>query len=86
LFDALTGKLHYQQRIGSGTTGFSASTVIAGSAVYQTSEEGEVHVFETGTTYKPIGVSKLGEVTMASPAISDGTMFFRTRRHLVAVR
>ncbi len=85
VFDALTGKLHYQQRIGGGTTGFSASNVIAGSAVYQTSEEGEVYVFETGTQYKPLGMSKLGEITMASPAVSDGTLYFRTRRHLVAV-
>jgi outer membrane protein assembly factor BamB len=85
VFDALTGKLHYQQRIGGGTTGFSASNVIAGSAVYQTSEEGEVYVFETGTAYKPIGMSRLGEITMASPAVSDGTLYFRTRRHLVAV-
>jgi len=85
VFDALTGKLHYQQRIGGGTTGFSASTVIAGSAAYQTSEEGEVYVFETGPAYKPFGMSKLGEITMASPAISDGTLYFRTRRHLIAV-
>lgn len=73
------------QRIGGGTTGFSASTVIAGSAAYQTSEEGEVYVFETGPAYKPFGMSKLGEITMASPAISDGTLYFRTRRHLIAV-
>jgi outer membrane protein assembly factor BamB len=85
VFDALTGKLHYQQRIGGGTTGFSASTVAAGSAIYQTSEEGEVYVFEAGPAYKPIGMSKLGEITMASPAISDGVLYFRTRRHLIAV-
>jgi hypothetical protein len=30
-------------------------------------------------------VNPLGEVTMATPAISEGTMFFRTRGHLVAV-
>ncbi len=86
VFDAETGKLHYQQRIGGGTTGFSASTVLAGGLLYQTSEEGEVYVLEAGPQYKPVGMNKLGETTLASPAISDGTMFFRTRRHLVAVR
>jgi outer membrane protein assembly factor BamB len=85
VFDARTGKLHYQQRIGGGTTGFSASTVAAGSAIYQTSEEGEVYVFEAGAEYKPIGMNKLGEITMASPAISGGVLYFRTRRHLIAI-
>jgi hypothetical protein len=30
-------------------------------------------------------VSTLDEVTMATPAISEGTLYFRTRGHLIAV-
>jgi hypothetical protein len=33
-----------------------------------------------------VAVNPLGEVAMATPAISDGVMFFRTRNHLVAIQ
>jgi len=85
-YDALTGKLHYQQRLGAGTAGFSASPVIAGGLLYQTSEEGEVFVIETGPEFRLAAVNRLGEITLASPAVSEGTIYFRTRRHVVAVR
>lgn len=85
VFDAKSGKMHYQQRVGNGTTGFTASPVAAGGAIYQTSEEGEVYVIAAGTEYKLLGMNKLGEITMASAAISGDTMYFRTRRHVVAI-
>jgi len=31
-----------------------------------------------------IGINKMNETCMATPAISRGTLFFRTRHHLVA--
>ena len=32
-----------------------------------------------------LGINKMNETCMASPAISQGALFFRTRHHLVAV-
>jgi outer membrane protein assembly factor BamB len=84
-FDAKTGSLHYKQRLGTGRTGFTASPVAANGRLYFTSEEGTVFVVKTGKTFELIGTSNLGEECMASPAISRGTIYFRTRRHLVAV-
>ena len=45
-----------------------------------------MYVIKAGTAFEQLAVNPLGEVAMATPAISEGTMFFRTRGHLVAVR
>ena len=46
---------------------------------------GARHVVKAGTTFELLGTNPLGEVAMATPAISEGTLLFRTRNHLVAV-
>jgi outer membrane protein assembly factor BamB len=84
-FEAKTGKLLYRERLGRGESGFSASPVAAGDKLYFTSEEGEVHVVRAGSKLDVVAVNSLEEVTMATPAVSEGTLFFRTRSHLVAV-
>jgi outer membrane protein assembly factor BamB len=85
VFDVKTGQRHFQTRLADGRTGFSASPVASNNRIYFTSEEGDVHVIKAGTTFEQLAVNPLGEVAMATPAISDGIMFFRTRAHLVAV-
>ncbi len=84
-FDAKTGVRQYQARLGDGRTGFSASAVSAGGRLYFTSEDGDVYVVKAGPTYELLATNPLGEVAMATPAISEGTFLFRTRGHLVAV-
>ena len=84
-FDAKTGTRHYQARLGDGKTVISASAVASGGRVYFTSEDGDVYVVKAGTTYELLATNPLGEVAMATPAISEGTLLFRTRNHLVAV-
>ena len=85
VYDAKTGQRHYQSRMADGKTGFSASPVASNGRLYFTSEEGDVYVIKAGTAFEQLAVNPLGEVAMATPAISEGTMFFRTRGHLVAV-
>jgi outer membrane protein assembly factor BamB len=85
VFDARTGQRHFQTRLADGRTGFSASAVASNGRIYFTSEEGDVYVIRAGTTFEQLGVNPLGEVAMATPAISEGMMFFRTRGHLVAI-
>ena len=84
-FKATTGELQYQERLGSGSTGFSASPVAADGKLYFTSEEGQVYVLRAGPKFEVIAVNELGETAMATPAISEGVLYFRTRSHLVAV-
>lgn len=80
-----TGELLYEQRVGSGGGGFTASLVAGDGKVYLTSETGDVYVVEAGETYELLATNAMNEICMATPAISGGQLFFRTRDHLVAV-
>jgi hypothetical protein len=59
--------------------------VASGGKLYFTSEQGDVHVIQAGTTFVKLGVNPLGEICMATPAISEGRLYFRTVHHLTAV-
>ncbi len=83
--DWTTGERLTQKRLGRGASGFSASAVAAGGRIYFNSEVGDVYVIEPGAELNEIAVNELGETLMATPAISDGVIYFRARRHLIAV-
>jgi outer membrane protein assembly factor BamB len=85
VYDAKTGERKYQQRLAEGKTGFTASPVAAGGKVYFTSEDGDIYVVKAGPTFELLSKNTMGEVCMATPAISQGVLFFRTRGHLVAI-
>ena len=42
-------------------------------------------VIKAGPKYDYVGSSPMGEPIMATPAVSDGTIFVRTTGHLFAV-
>lgn len=81
-----TGEQVYQQRLASGgQTGFTASGVAADGKLYYTAETGEVFIVKAGPTYEAAGKGDLGEPSLASPAVSEGVLYFRGKDHLVAV-
>jgi outer membrane protein assembly factor BamB len=84
-YDAKTGNRLYQERLGTGRTGFTASPVAADGKLYFTSEEGEIYVVKAGPEFKLLSTNPMGEVCMATPAISEGLLLFRTQGHLVAI-
>jgi len=85
-FDAKTGDRKYNMRLGSGQTGFTASPVAGDGKLYFTSEDGEIFVIPAGPEKpEPRAVNPMGEVCMATPAISGGSLFIRTQHHLVRV-
>jgi outer membrane protein assembly factor BamB len=84
-FDARTGEEKYKTRIGDGSTGFTSSPVGGDGKIYFTSEQGDVVVVRAGPEYVELARNELGEVHMATPAISEGVLYFRTRGHLIAV-
>jgi outer membrane protein assembly factor BamB len=86
VYDARTGMLRYTQRLGEGTNGFTSSPITADGKVYFTSEEGEVYVVRAGARYELLSKNLLGEIAMASPAVSEGVLYYRTRGHLVAIQ
>jgi outer membrane protein assembly factor BamB len=84
-FEAKTGNRIYQERLGDGTTGFTASPVAAAGKLYFSSEDGDIYVLKAGPKFEVLAKNSMGEVCMATPAISEGTLFFRTRGHVVAI-
>lgn len=85
-YEAKTGKQVYRERLGSGETGFTASPVAADGKIYYTSEDGDIYVIKAGPIFKQLAKNRMNEVCMATPAISEGTVYFRTQGHVVAVR
>jgi outer membrane protein assembly factor BamB len=86
VFDARTGDKIYQQRLGTGTTAFTSSIIAADGKLYFTSEEGDVYVVKAGRTFELMSQNPLGAVAMATPAVSEGTLYFRTAGQIVAVK
>ncbi|MDB6065554.1 MAG: bamB 2 [Pedosphaera sp.] len=84
-YDAATGKQFYKERLGSGGDGFTASPVASEGKIYFTSEQGTVYVVKPGASFSVMATNHMSEVCMATPAISDGTLFFRTQGHVVAI-
>jgi outer membrane protein assembly factor BamB len=87
VFEAATGKLVYQDRLGVAMReGFSASPVHVNGKLFFTNDEGQTFVVEAGRTFKLLHVNELGARTLASPALVDGTWYWRTGESLVAIR
>lgn len=42
-------------------------------------------VIPAADKFSIVATNKLGETCLATPAISDGTLFFRTREKLIAI-
>ncbi len=83
--DAITGDLVYRQRIGTGGRTYSASAVAAGGHLYFASERGEVTVITEGDAFKKVGSNDMGEVVMATPAVSGDRLLIRTLRNLYCI-
>jgi outer membrane protein assembly factor BamB len=84
-FDAQSGTLHFNERIGTGNEGFTASPVSDGQHVYFTSELGAVYVLKADSKFSVVATNQLGATCMASPALVDGTLVFRIRDSLLAI-
>jgi outer membrane protein assembly factor BamB len=82
-FEAKTGKQVYRERLG-GSAQYTASPVAADGRLYFTSEENGVTVVKAGPKFEKLAVNPVGEVCMATPAISDGMIFVRGEHHLFA--
>jgi outer membrane protein assembly factor BamB len=85
VFNAKTGERVYQERIGGKGGAYSASPVASDGKVYMSSEDGEIAVVKAGPKYELLATNQMGELLMATPAISDGIIFVRGLQHLFAI-
>ncbi|MDP6579216.1 MAG: PQQ-binding-like beta-propeller repeat protein [Vicinamibacterales bacterium] len=86
VYEPRTGRRLYQERISRGGSGFSASPVAADGKVYFSSEDGSVYVVRAGPDFEVVAENPMGETLMATPALSEGALYIRTRSLLVAVQ
>jgi len=82
-YRAQSGERMYQQRVGKGY--FTASAVGGGGKLYFSNEDGDVYVVQAGPEYKQVGENQMGEVVMATPAITGNLLLYRTQHHLFAL-
>jgi outer membrane protein assembly factor BamB len=88
LFDAYnlkTGEEIYRQRLPAVGSGFSASPVAADGKIYLSNEDGEMLVIAAGEKFNHLATNSMGELLMATPALSDGVMYVRSSASLFAV-
>ncbi len=85
VYDTTTGRRHYQERVAGGGSGYTASPVAGDGKLYVSSEDGTIHVLRTGPEFQHLAANPMGETLMATPALSEGMLFVRTRGHLVAI-
>lgn len=83
--DLQTGKEIYRQRLPDVGSGFSASPVAADGKIYLSSEDGEVIVIAAGPEFRHLATNSMGDLIMATPALSNGVMFIRGATTLFAI-
>jgi outer membrane protein assembly factor BamB len=84
-FDVKSGAVIYEERLGSGREGFTASPVLAGKHLYFTGEEGTVFVIPATRTFNVTAKNSLNAITMATPAACDGIIYFRASDRIIAI-
>jgi len=86
VYHAVSGEVAYQGRLGQAVReGFSASPVAVGNKLFFTNDAGQTFVVEAGPEFKLLHVNELDAQVIASPALVDGTWYWRTDSELLAI-
>jgi outer membrane protein assembly factor BamB len=86
VYEAKTGEVKYQQRLAGGTSAFTSSPIAADGKIYLASEEGHVYVLKAGPAFEVLAENDMTESVLSTPAISEGSLLYRTQNHVLAVR
>ncbi|MEN8120776.1 MAG: PQQ-binding-like beta-propeller repeat protein, partial [Bacteroidota bacterium] len=74
----------YKETLTRGTS-FIASPVASDGKIYLTSRDGFVYIVQAGKDFKLLSKNPLSDPIMITPAITDGIIYFRTMKHLIAI-
>lgn len=83
-FDATSGEEVYAERLDSSAS-IIASLVAGDGKIYCASEDGTVYVLAAGPEFEVLSRNPMGEPCFATPALSEGGLYFRTTDSLVAI-
>ena len=79
---AETGEIVWQRRVGGN---YFSSPVCVDGKLYGVELKGEVVVLSASENYELLARNPLGNPSRATPAVSGGVMFIRTRSHLYSL-
>ena len=84
--DPRTGKeIYSRQRIAVDSGTFTASPWTYNGKIFAISEDGDTFVMQAGPSFKLLGRNALNEMTLASPAVANGSLFIRTATKLYRI-
>ena len=77
--DARTGaEVYPRQRVSPGGSLFTASPWAYNGKIFAISEDGDTYVVKAGPEFELLGTNSLDEWTLATPAITNGSLIVRT--------
>ena len=88
VFDAYElerGEEIYRSRVPHLGSGFSASPVGADGKIYLSNEDGDMLVIAAGRAFVHLATNPMGELLMATPALSEGVLYVRSVNSLFAI-
>ena len=84
--DPKTGKEIYpRQRVSVDATGFTASPWAYNGKLFALSEDGDTYVIQAGPEFQVLRKNSLNEMTLATPAIANGSVIIRTATKLYRI-
>lgn len=84
--DARTGREVYsRQRIDPTAAAFTASPWAYNNRIFALSEDGDTYVIEAGPQFRVLGKNSLDEMTLATPAVAQGSLIIRTSTKLYRI-
>jgi len=82
--DAASGKEIFNAKIGKSKS-FVAAPVASDGKLYIVDELGTVYIIQDGDAFKQVAEIPLNDICLTAPSITDGMIFFRTQKYLIAV-
>jgi outer membrane protein assembly factor BamB len=79
------GERLYRERLRDGRA-FTASVLAGDDKIYLFSEFGDTFIVQAGPEFKLLAKNSLEEEVMATPALTDSTLYIRARKHLYAIK
>ena len=84
--DAKTGKEVYRGSASPRTRpAFTASPWAYNGKIFAMSEDGDTYVMQAGPEFKVLGKNSLDEMTLATPAVANGSLIVRTASKLYRI-
>lgn len=83
-FNALSGELMYSEPLRPNG-GISASGVVSDGKLYFPSEAGDIFVVKAGPEFEVLSKNPMGDICMASPAIVEDGIYFRTQHFMIKI-